>query len=70
MVIKSQSVLIELLVIRIVHHRRFFHYGPFVKQIEHHKRFVFRTACDTNTSQTVRTAWDIPVDFLSEPPEM
>jgi hypothetical protein len=29
-----------------------------------------KTACDTNTSQAVRIAWDIPGSFLTEPPVM
>jgi hypothetical protein len=57
MVIKSQSQAV-------------FHYGLFVKRIEHHKRSETKTACDTNTSHAVRIAWDIPGGFLTEPPVM
>jgi hypothetical protein len=57
MVIKSQSQAV-------------FHYGPYVKRIENHKRSDTKTACDTNTSQAVRIAWDIPGGFLTEPPVM
>jgi hypothetical protein len=57
MVIKSQSQAV-------------FHYGPFVKRIENHKRSDTKTACDTNTSHAVRIGWDIPGGFLTEPPVM
>jgi hypothetical protein len=57
MVIKSQSQAV-------------FHYGPFVKRIEHHKRSETKTAYDTNTLQAVQIAWVISGGFPTEPPVM